>query len=112
MLKKKQKVLSEKQKETCEYWYKQGEKVLNERYLNTWKEMVDKIILDDIYWGMPLPNSLELVNLLNKGMSFEYVRAAIYNQDHSGASFSLVTNMVEHLCSRGKDFSDYITRLR
>ena len=78
-------------------------------YWKLWERMVP-IRLDDLYHGMELGCTLEIVKILNSGGSLNDAKKKIEDQGHSGMSFSLVCSMVRVLCDRGEEFVEYVNR--
>lgn len=95
--------------ELIEKWKAEGRKILAEDKIELWDEIVP-IRLNDLYRGLDLEASLELISLLNQGEDLDVVDHALEAQDHSGCSYSLVCSTVSELANRGKEFYDYITK--
>ena len=75
-------------------------------------ELWDKIVpirLGDLYRGMELGCSLDIIEILNNGGHFSVAEDEINSQDHSGMSYGLVCNMIREFCDRGENFVGYIT---
>ena len=85
---------------------RKGHEILDEKYWNEWDEVVP-IRLNDLYRGMELGATLELVKLLNEGEEFEKVNEVFKAQGHSGMSYSLMKSMVSTFCDRGKEFFEW-----
>ena len=93
-----------------EEWVAKGHEILDSKYWEQWDKIVP-IRLGDLYEGMELGDTLEIVEHLNSGGSFEDAdRIMRDEQDHSGMSASLVIAMVSEFCDRGKEFEEYIRR--
>lgn len=88
-------------------WNVKGTSILDQKYWELWTEMVP-IRLGDLYHGMELGCTLEIVEILNNFGTLKEAREAIENQGHSGMSFSLVCSMVRELCDRGQKFVEYV----
>lgn len=88
-------------------WIERGRKILSKDKWDYWERVVP-IRLNDLYQGMELGNCLDIVEILNDGGTLDEAREEIYNQSHSGISFSLVCTMVEEFCDRGKEFYKYV----
>ena len=87
-------------------WIKKGNKILDKEYHELWNECVP-IRLSDLYRGMELGASLEIIDKLNKNCSLDEAKDIIDNQGHSGMSYSLVRSMVKSFCKRGNEFANY-----
>lgn len=88
-------------------WIEKGKKILDEKYHETW-EICVPIRLGDIYRGMELGATLDIVKELNAGCELEVAKGIIEGQGHSGTSFGLVCSMVKSFCDRGKEFFNYV----
>jgi len=86
-----------------EEWIAKGKEVLDEKYLETWNKCVP-IRLGDLYEGMELGATLEIVEKLNGGCDLKEAKEIIMNQGHSGMSFGLVCSMIGDFCDRGNEF--------
>jgi hypothetical protein len=93
--------------ELTEFWVKEGKKILDKKYHEHWAEIVP-IRLDDLYRGMELECTLNIVKELNAGCELKTAKAIIEEQGHSGMSFSLVCSMIESFCNRGEEFVNYL----
>ena len=92
--------------ELTKEWIKKGNKILDKEYHELWNECVP-IRLSDLYRGMELGASLEIIDKLNKNCSLDEAKDIIDNQGHSGMSYSLVRSMVKSFCKRGNEFANY-----
>jgi hypothetical protein len=87
-------------------WIEKGKLVLDEKYHETWNKCVP-IRLGDLYEGMELGDTLEIIKELNAGCKLEVAKEIIAGQGHSGMSYSLVCAMVKSFCDRGEDFASF-----
>lgn len=87
-------------------WIEKGNAILDEKYHEKWAKCVP-IRLDDLYQGMELGATLDIVNELNTGCDIDVAKGIIENQGHSGMSFSLVCSMIISFCDRGAEFVNY-----
>jgi len=90
-------------------WNEKGTNILDSKYHELWLKIVP-VRLDDLYEGMELKASLDIIEPLNKGCEFELVKEILENQGHSGMSYSLVCSMIKFLCDRGYDFVSYLNK--
>lgn len=93
--------------ELTKEWIEKGKTILAEKYHETWGECVP-IRLGDLYRGMELGATLEIVKELNTGCELETAKTIIEGQGHSGMSFGLVCSMVKSFCDRGEEFVNYV----
>lgn len=90
-----------------EEWMKKGRKILTDDKWQLWDKIVP-IRLGDLYHGMELGCSLDIIEILNNNGTLEEAKEMIDNQNHSGMSFGLVCSMVKEFCLRGKEFVDFV----
>ena len=88
-------------------WIEKGEKILESKYMDLWREIVP-IRLSDLYRGYELGSCLEIIKELNSGCELSIAKNIIENQGHSGMSYKLTFLMVRSLSDRGSDFVNYI----
>jgi len=89
-------------------WVKKGEEILDADFIREWRRIVP-IRAKDLYHGMELDASLDIIKSLNTGGTFEDAKKIIDSQDHSGMSHGLVCGMVQVFSKRGAEF---VTALR
>ena len=92
--------------ELTKEWIEKGKETLAEKYHETWEKCVP-IRLSDLYEGMELGATLDIVKELNSRCEMETAKAIIEGQGHSGMSFGLVCSMVKSFCDRGAEFANY-----
>lgn len=92
--------------ELTKEWIEKGNAILDEKYHETWAKCVP-IRLDDLYQGMELGATLDIVKELNAGCELQKAKEIIREQGHSGMSFRLVCSMVESFCDRGQEFVSF-----
>jgi hypothetical protein len=92
-----------------EEWKLKGREILDEQYWAFWDGILP-IRLGDLYKGMELGMSLEIVKALNDGCSLDDAESIMDNQGHSGMSYWLTVNMIANLCNRGSDFEAFVRR--
>lgn len=84
-----------------------GREVLAEKYWSDWDTAVGKRV-GGMYNGKDMEACLEIVEALNNGCSLDKAKTIIDNQNHSGASHSLVVSEVMAFCDRGVDFAKFV----
>lgn len=92
--------------ELTKEWIEKGKAILAEKYHETWEKCVP-IRLSDLYEGMELDATLDIVKELNAGCELQTAKNIIEGQGHSGMSFGLVCSMVKSFCDRGTEFASY-----
>ncbi|MFW6248211.1 MAG: hypothetical protein ACOC4J_00405 [Bacteroidota bacterium] len=92
--------------ELTKEWIEKGKAILAEKYHETWAKCVP-IRLSDLYEGMELGATLDIVKELNADCELETAKTIIEGQGHSGMSFGLVCSMVKSFRDRGAEFANY-----
>jgi len=95
--------------ELIKQWNEIGINTLDKEYQELWIKIVP-VRLDDLYNGMELKASIDIIKELNNGCSIEQAESIIESQGHSGMSYGLVRSMVKQLCKRGEEFVAYTRR--
>lgn len=88
-------------------WIEKGKAILDEKYHDLWIKCVP-IRLGDLYRGMELGNTLDIVKQLNDGCELDEAEKTIQSQGHSGMSFGLVCAMVKSFSNRGAEFVEHV----
>lgn len=88
-------------------WIEKGNAILDRRYHEIWAECVP-VRLDDLYQGMELGASLNIIKELNAGCELAVAKDILDGQGHSGMSFGLVCAMVKVFCDRGPEFVAHV----
>lgn len=104
---RKQKEHEERIPELIKVWSAKGREVLAEDKWAYWNDIVP-VRLNDLYQGMELEASLDIIRILNDGGTLEEAKEKIESQNHSGTSFGLVRLMVKEFAERGEEFSSYV----
>lgn len=105
--KREQKEHEEKIPELTKEWIQKGNEILDAQYQSEWARIVP-IRLKDLYRGMELKASLDIIGKLNSGCSLDEAKRIIEDQGHSGMSFGLVCSMIREFCKRGSEFVAYV----
>ena len=93
--------------ELTKEWMENGREVLSSDKWAFWDKIVP-IRLGDLYRGMELGASLEIIKILNTDGTLDEAKKKIESQGHSGMSWGLVCSMVRALCDRGQEFCDFV----
>lgn len=93
--------------ELTKEWIEKGKSILDQKHHERWEQIVP-IRLSDLYRGMELGATLEIVKELNSGCDLKIAKEIIEGQGHSGMSFGLVCSMVKAFCDRGDEFVNYV----
>jgi hypothetical protein len=92
--------------ELTKEWIEKGNAILDKEYHEKWAKCVP-IRLNDLYRGMELGATLDIVKELNAGCDLDKAIEIINGQGHSGMSYGLVRSMVISFCKRGALFATY-----
>lgn len=92
--------------ELTKEWIEKGNEILDAEFHETWAKCVP-IRLGDLYRGMELGATLDIVKELNAGCELSKAKEIIEGQGHSGMSFGLVCSMVRSFSKRGEEFVNY-----
>lgn len=95
--------------ELTEKWKEEGHKILDKKYWDLWDQVVP-IRLSDLYRGMELGCTLDLVKKLNDGCDFSEAKEIFEKQGHSGMSAHLMFSMLVSFCDRGAEFVEAIRK--
>lgn len=85
-------------------WVAKGREMLAEEHWEDW----DKCVLNQsnqLYENLP-KQCLEVVEVLNSDCSLEEAKVILEQQEHSGASFVLVLEMIKQFSHRGTELAD------
>lgn len=104
---RKKKEHEDKIPELTKVWMEKGREILSEDKWEHWDKIVP-IRLNDLYQGMELGASLDIVRILNNDGTLDEAKEKIESQNHSGMSFGLVCAMVKEFSDRGNDFVEYV----
>jgi hypothetical protein len=96
--------------ELTKEWIEKGKAILDAEFHETWAKCVP-IRLGDLYRGMELGATLEIVKELNDGCELQKAKEIIEGQCHSGMTFGLVCSMVRSFSKRGEEFVNYARSL-
>lgn len=88
-------------------YIEKGHKILKEKYWELWDKCVPAR-LDDLYNGMELDCSLEIIKILQDENDFEKAKEVFYNHGHSYMSGCSTARLIYNLCDNGKEFVDML----
>lgn len=104
---RKKKEHEDKIPELTKVWMEKGREILMEDRWEHWDRIVP-VRLNDLYQGMELGASLDIVRILNSNGTLDEAKEKIESQGHSGMSFGLVCAMVKEFSDRGNEFVEYV----
>ena len=104
---RKEREFKEKIPELTRMWIDEGHSILDEKYWELWDKIVP-VRLGDLYKGMELECTLDIVSILNGSENiddvFEDAKEKIISQGHSGMSWGLMMSMLHAFHENGNEF--------
>lgn len=79
---------------TVEYWIERGKQSLSPDKLELWNKIVP-VRLNDLYQGMELGATLEVIDALKSGKTFGDAQKILNDQGHSVMSYGLMKSMLK-----------------
>lgn len=95
----------EKQKaiENIPNWIEEGKKYIYPQRYKKWAECVE-LRAEDIYNGKDINCALAIMELLDKGVSFQDAYEVVKEQNHTGTSYSIVMSVITNFSKKGPEF--------
>lgn len=90
-------------------WIEAGKKFIYPQRYKKWAENVE-FRAEDIYNGKEIDCALEIMELLDKGVSFQEAYDKIKDQNHTGQSYSLVMSMITNFSKSGPEFYRFVDK--
>lgn len=94
--------------ELTELYIQKGHEIIDHKYWDKWDDCVP-FRLNDLYEGMELNCTLEIIKMLNDNRPFDEISKSLDNQGHSGMSYGLMKSMIVKFHDRGKEFVDTLS---
>lgn len=88
-----------------------GREIIDSKYMNDWEEIVP-IRLRDIYHGFELDSVLEIIKMANNNCPFEKIKEKLYQQGHSGLSYSLTLALFRDFSDVGKQYIKWLNETK
>lgn len=92
--------------ELIDSYIKMAKGLVDEDKMEEWERIVP-IRVSDIYGGMELRAALEIMKHLKED-NFDLAAKALKDQNHSGISYNLTLQIVNHFSIKGPDFINYV----
>ena len=89
-------------------WIKKGEKSIFEERFEDWKYYVETSARQGMYAGSDIEDTLEIMDMINSGASFEDIEKKLEEQGYSGNSYGIVTKNLLHFAKNGPDFYETV----
>lgn len=102
-LKKKNELAKQNAQNNIPIWIEKGKKIIFEEKYQEWEDCVVKCA-NSIYNGKELDAALEIMEALENEKSLEQAIDILKQQNHSGASESLVKNIIFEFSPKGPEF--------
>lgn len=90
-------------------WVEKGKKFIYPQKHKKWADYIE-IRAEDRYHGVDIDCALIVMDLLDKGVSFQEVFDTIKDQNHSGNSYSIVMSMITHFSKKGPEFYRFVDK--
>ena len=97
-----------KAQEQIPYWLEKGSDLIYPERAEEWKQCVEARA-KDLYHGMDLNAAIEIMEMLENG-SLDDAKEVLEGQDHSGASYGMVRNIVFSFSKKGPEFWEHTAK--
>lgn len=87
-------------------WIKRGEGFIYPERAEDWKKCVEARA-SDLYHGMDLDAAIEIMEKLESGATLDEAKELLDSQDHSGASYGMVRNIIFSFSKQGPEFWEH-----
>lgn len=87
-------------------WIKKGEEFIYPERAEEWKKCVEARA-SDLYHGMDLDAAIEIMEKLESGATLDEAKELLDSQDHSGASYGMVRNIIFSFSKQGPEFWEH-----
>ena len=87
-------------------WIKRGEGFIYPERAEEWKKCVEARA-SDLYHGMDLDAAIEIMEKLESGATLDEAKELLDSQDHSGASYGMVRNIIFSFAKQGPEFWEH-----
>ena len=87
-------------------WIKRGERFIYPERAEEWKKCVEARA-SDLYHGMDLDAAIEIMEKLESGATLDEAKELLDSQDHSGASYGMVRNIIFSFAKQGPKFLEH-----
>lgn len=87
-------------------WIKRGEGFIYPERAEEWKKCVEARA-SDLYHGRDLDAAIEIMEKLESGATLDEAKELLDSQDHSGASYGMVRNIIFSFSKQGPEFWEH-----
>ena len=107
------KIKTEKWKKEAEenlpLWIEEGKKYTHPAKFESWEKKCISSANGD-YYGLEIRNALEIMKLIEDGVSFGDIKSKIKQQGHSGMTYSKMMNIILYYAKRGPAFYNFMNK--
>ena len=87
-------------------WLERGSNLIYPERAEEWKKCVEARA-SDLYHGLDLNAAIEIMEMLENGATLDEAKEVLDGQDHSGASYGMVRNIIFSFSKQGPEFFEY-----
>lgn len=87
-------------------WISRGDSIIYPERAEEWKKCVEARA-SDLYHGLDLNAAIEIMEMLENGATLDEAKEVLDGQDHSGASYGMVRNIIFSFSKQGPEFFEY-----
>ena len=87
-------------------WISRGDSIIYPERTEEWKKCVEARA-SDLYHGLDLNAAIEIMEMLENGATLDEAKEVLDGQDHSGASYGMVRNIIFSFSKQGPEFFEY-----
>lgn len=96
-------------KENLPLWIEEGKKYTLPAKYESWEKKCISSVNGD-YFGLEIKNALEIMKLIEDGVSFGDIKLKIKQQVHSGMTYSKMMNIILYYAKRGPAFYNFMNK--
>lgn len=93
--------------EKLPYWIEEGKKYIHPAKFENWKKTCIASANGD-YYGLEVRDALEIMKMIEDGVSFEDIKEKIEKAGHSGMTYSGTMNVVLNYARKGPEFYSFM----
>ena len=87
-------------------WLERGSNLIYPERAEEWKKCVEARA-SDLYHGLDLNAAIEIMEMLENGATLDEAKEVLDGQDHSGASYGMVRNIIFSFSKKGPEFWEH-----
>ena len=91
-------------------WIEEGKKYIHREKFANWEKLCT-LSVDSDYYGLEIESALEIMEMLEKNISFNEIKKKIEESGHSGMSYSKTMNIVLNYSKLGPLFYTFMNKM-